>query len=347
MNVMNRWQLFTAASLVSSFLAPACSDTAENKPSGLGGGAGSTQGGSAGTAGSPGKAGSSPQAGNASSGGSRAGEAGSTSGGGEGAPEGGSGGAPTSDPGRAMMGEVCPLETLIGVVQLAGFPAPYVQVALYDRPEPWITEAELTTPSCAFHHYTPGVCQGCEAGEVCSFESECVPEPRTIKDATLLVSTGSEEREYSADAQLGGIYSMLDIGNADSSFAMTLSWGDTEVTLDPMPVASGELQNAMVTIEGDSSMPGALDASWQPSGQGAFVRSRIPINHHAAGPTFTECAVPENAGAFHADAEMVNPLAVETGLEFQGLEHIFVAAATTPEGCVEFRFGEQVFVFPN
>ena len=29
-----------------------------------------------------------------------------------------------------------------------------------------VTEAELTTPSCAFHHYTPGVCQECEAGEV-------------------------------------------------------------------------------------------------------------------------------------------------------------------------------------
>ena len=26
---------------------------------------------------------------------------------------------------------------------------------------------------------------------------------------------------------------------------------------------------------------------------------------------------------------------------------LFVAAATTPQGCVEFRFGEQLFVFPN
>jgi len=170
-----------------------------------------------------------------------------------------------------------------------------------------------------------------------------VPEQRAIKAATLLVSSGGEEREYSADTQLGGIYSVLDIGDADSSYAMTLSWGDTEVTLDPMPVANDELESAMVTIEGDSSMPGALDASWQPSGRAAFVRSRIPINHHASGPTFTECAVPESTGAFHAD----DPLAVGTGLEFQGLEHVFVAAATTPQGCVEFRFGEQLFVFPN
>ena len=44
---------------------------------------------------------------------------------------------------------------------------------------------------------------------------------------------------------------------------------------------------------------------------------------------------------------MIDPLAVITGLEFQGIEHVFVAAATTPEGCVEFRFGEQELVFPN
>jgi hypothetical protein len=44
---------------------------------------------------------------------------------------------------------------------------------------------------------------------------------------------------------------------------------------------------------------------------------------------------------------MINPLAVVTGLEFQGLHHEFVAAATTPSGCVEFRFGTQIFVFPN
>jgi hypothetical protein len=222
-----------------------------------------------------------------------------------------------------------------------------VQVRLYDRPDPWIGEAELSTSTCEFHHYEPGVCSTCKVSEVCSLESVCVPEPRTVRDAILRVSSGGSEREYTADPMLGGISSMLDIGNAASSYAMTLTWGDVEVQLDAMEVAGRELADAAVRIEGDYAAPGALDVTWSPSGESAFVRSRIPINHHAGGPTFTDCAAPESAGKLHADATMVNPLAVQTGLEFQGLLHQFVAAASTPAGCVEFRFGEQISIFPE
>jgi len=35
---------------------------------------------------------------------------------------------------------------------------------------------------------------------------------------------------------------------------------------------------------------------------------------------------------------MLLPLAVSTGLEFQGIEHVRFAVAETPLGCVEFRF---------
>ena len=245
------------------------------------------------------------------------------------------------------MGQVCPVESTIGIVELMDFPMPHVQVTLYDRPNPWLGEAELSTPTCGYHHYSAGGCPACEAGEVCSLEGECVPERRTIKDATLLVSTGTAEREYAADPALGGIYSMLDIGDAASSYAMTLRWGETEVVLEAMPVASDNVAHVAVSIEGDSAMPGALDATWEPSAQGAFVRSTIPINHHAGGPTFTECAAPESAAGFHADAAMIDPLAVVTGLEFQGLEHVFVAAANTPAGCVELRFGARILAFPK
>jgi hypothetical protein len=128
---------------------------------------------------------------------------------------------------------------------------------------------------------------------------------------------------------------------------MTLSWDETEVQLDAMPVAGAALDDVMVSVENDDyDMPGALDATWQPSPEGSIVRSRIPINHHAGGPTFTECRAPVSSGAFHADAAMINPLSVRTGLEFQGLQHAFVAAATTPEGCIEFRLGDSIAAPP-
>jgi hypothetical protein len=345
---MNRNQYLMGASILGLCISAACSEGSDDKSSGQGGSAGAAQGGKAGSAGMTGKAGSNQQGAGTDAGGSPATpEGGSSSAGAGETPEGGSGGAAPSGPYQAVMGELCPVESTIGIIQLAGFPAPYVQGTLYDRPDPWIGEPELTTPTCAFHRYTPGVCQPCEADEVCSLESECVVDRRTIKDAVLTVSTGADERQYSADAQLGGIYSTLDIGDATSSYEMTLGWGDILIELEAMAVAGGNVMNAAVTIEGTYDAPGALDASWDASATGAFVRSRIPINHHAGGPTFTECAALESAGAFHADAGMIDPLAVSTGLEFQGIEHVFVAAATTPQGCVEFRFGEQMFVFPN
>ena len=267
--------------------------------------------------------------------------------GGVGGEAGGGGGVSPTGPYDAVLGKLCPVESLIGVVALSWSPTPYVQAELYDRTDPWIGKPELETPTCEFHHYTAGGCPACDAGEVCSLTGSCVPERRSIKDAKLVLTADGAKREYAANATLGGIYSMLDLGSAASSYAMTLSWGANVVNLAAMPVANGMLGNAAVMTEGDYSNPGALDATWKPSAQGAFVRSRIPINHHAGGPTFTECAAPESAGAFHADAAMINPLAVQTGLEFQGLEHVFVAAATTPAGCIEFRFGARILISPQ
>lgn len=339
---MNRFLALLAASTLGSCFVSACSDDSGAAPSGQAGEGGSAV---AGSGGSAGKGGSSNPPGGSAQGGTGTPEGGVP--GSAGAPEGGSAGAPPDGWGEAVVGQRCALASTIGVVQLAGFPEPYVQVTLYDRKDPWLTEPELVTATCAFHRYTPGVCQECETGEVCTDADECVPEPRTVKDARLVVSAGNQQRQYDANPQLGGIYSMLDIGDEASEFAMTLSWAGTHVTLPPMRVGSGKIAALSVTVEGDSEAPGALTASWAPSNSGAFVRTRIPINHHAGGPTFTECAALESAGTFQADAEMVDPLAVSTGLEFQGVEHVFIAAAETAQGCVEFRFGPQLFVFPE
>ena len=107
-----------------------------------------------------------------------------------------------------------------------------------------------------------------------------------------------------------------------------------------MAVAPGGL-DYVLTLEGDSMAPGALDLSWTPQADGALVTTLISINHHAAGPTLTACAAATAAGNLRADAEMIDPLAVVTGLEFQGANHVNVAAAWTEEGCVELRYGTQ------
>lgn len=71
------------------------------------------------------------------------------------------------------------------------------------------------------------------------------------------------------------------------------------------------------------------------------MTTTIPINHHAYTSTFTECTASASKGAFFADAEMVDPLAVSTGLEFSYVSHVSVAAAETASGCIEIRVGRR------
>ncbi|MFO0549677.1 MAG: hypothetical protein U0271_14895 [Polyangiaceae bacterium] len=274
------------------------------------------------------------------------GQGGSTGGSNSGAGgSGGSGGEPSGSY-TAVHDTYCAPERLIGTVQLSSTPDPYVQVYLYDKPDPWIGPPELETATCAFHRFNTSSCATqCSPGDVCSFDGDCVPERRTVKDATLTIDVNGAEQTLQADETLGGINGNVTVGSAQSSFGMSLTWGALEVVLEPMPYMADTLQNLTLTTESDQfDQPGAVDVTWDPAAAG-HVMSTIPINHHAAGPTFTHCVAAASLGAFHADAEMINPLSVITGLEFQGVQYVSVAAAETPAGCVEFRFGGQQF--PN
>lgn len=344
MTAVNGWCRWAGSFACFVALEMGCSARSSHGSSGEIEHAGTNMGGDgAGQTERPGRGGNEPAGGSAGrpEGGSPS--AGSVSGGGAGV-----GGEAPAASYRAVVGELCPVEATIGVVELWRGSPHSVRVTLYDRPDPWVTQAALTTPTCAFHAYRPSACAGCSEGEVCSVLGPCVTERRTIENAVLEVSVGTEKRRYWADPMLGGIHSTVDIGDEYSRFAMTLSWNETQIVLAAMPAASGQLDDLAIQTESlELDMPGALDASWDPPGDEAFVRSRIPINHRAGGPTFTECRVPSNMGAFHADSGMIDPLAVPTGLEFQTVDHVFIAAARTPQGCVEFRFGTQVYAVPN
>jgi len=254
------------------------------------------------------------------------------------------GGAPSGNY-QAVHDTLCAPETRIGRISISGFPAaPVVQGDLWDSPDSFVGPPELENDTCAFYLFQDGNCAPCGGDETCSYQGECVPQRRTIKNGTLVVSAGEEEQTLSTDATLGGISGELTVGDAAAQFGMTLAWGDVTIELAPLPFANETLEGAQIITESDEfDMPGALDATWDAPAGGGHVVSTIPINHHAAAATFTFCAAPAAAGAFHADAGMINPLAVITGLEFQGLTYAHFAAAETPFGCVEFQFGEFVF----
>jgi hypothetical protein len=202
----------------------------------------------------------------------------------------------------------------------------------------------LESEACAHHAYYAAACGGaCPSGEVCGADGECTPQPRLRADVAVTVTIAGEDHAFSADASGGYLYGELPL--AEEIEGMRISLGGAAVDVPAMALA-GDLPDLQVVAAGDWDTPGELTVRWTPAPAGTVVRTLIPINHHAGAPTFTACAAPAEAGGFTVPAEMVNPLAVLTGLEFQGCHHVSLAAVHLPEGCVEVWAGTQIFAFP-
>lgn len=243
-------------------------------------------------------------------------------------------------PGDVVVGAACPLTDRVGRIGLMRQGASaYLDGQVFASPSPWYGAPALTTPTCEHHVFDAGACGVCDEGLTCGQSGECVALPEAFTDLEVDVTVDGQTQTFQGDAEQGMVFG--DAGPAEGSFALTVRFGgqSVEVPAQALPVAELQLS---ITIEGDSMAPGALDASWTPAAAGSVVRTTIPINHHAAGPTFTSCAADASAGAFHADAEMIDPLAVVTGLEFQGVDHGVVVAAQTEVGCVELFYGGRV-----
>lgn len=257
--------------------------------------------------------------------------------------------ADTADPGDttepvttiATPGARCELKDRIGVIELSGVtdepPFPYLVATLNDRPNPWYGEPALTTDACRHHAFKPtGICEdSCGLDETCSIDGECAPLPLRLKAATLRLVAGEESQTFTADAELGYLEGAITLQG--KTFGLEVSWPGQVVSF-PAAEAPAALPQLAGTLAGSYDAPEKVTITWTPVAAGTHAYTLIPVNHHAAGPTFTECAVDASLGSFEVPEAMLTPLAVSTGLEFQGVEHVRFAAAETPEGCVELRF---------
>ncbi len=257
----------------------------------------------------------------------------------DGADGGGSDGTDGTDGGSGtevhlVLGSVCAVEERLGLIQIEVGWSHSVSVTLWDKAHPWYGPPSESNEYCGFHTFDPGICGACPSGTLCSWEGSCEDEPRTNKNATLVMVADDRTYNFSADPTVGGIYG--DLEALADSYSLELRFDDVVVRAEGIPRPVGPLDSA-VTFEGDSMIPGAMNATWTPAGDGSFVGTTVQINHHAGGPTYTSCLAPRSAGAFAASATMMDPLAVITGLEFQGIDHQQVAAADVPGGCLELR----------
>lgn len=241
----------------------------------------------------------------------------------------------------------CDLKERIGVIELSGLtdepPSPYLVATLDDRPNPWYGDPALTSNACRHHAFSPtGICANpCESDETCSIDGQCVPSPRRRKGAVVRLVADGDSQTFTADAQLGYLEGAITLPG--KTFALEITWPGHIVTMAAAEAPAALPQLAGILV-GSYDAPEKITVTWTPVEEGTHAHTLIPINHHAAGPTFTECAIDASVGVFEVPEAMLTPLAVSTGLEFQGVEHVRFAAAETPEGCVEIRFVTRQYV---
>ena len=242
-------------------------------------------------------------------------------------------------PGTVELGAICPIEGKIGEIVIISQGMPYLSGQVFDRPNPWHGPAAEETDTCAFHRFDPDSCGGCPDGQVCGQDGACADQPRAATDLEVEL-IGAASATFTADPVTGQVFGEPPAG---AGYETILRFGGHTVEIPEIAMAPGGLDYAL-SLEGDSSAPGAMDIAWTPGSDGSTVRTHLNINHHAAGPTFTTCAAPVASGAIHATATMIDPLAVVTGLEFQGVENSNTAAVWVEAGCVELRYGTFDFV---
>jgi len=248
---------------------------------------------------------------------------------------------------EAIPGARCEPSERFARVQVYGSPwspALDAQVEVNDRPDAWTPKAPaLADASCSYYEQAPpAFCGTCPTGTLCAPDATCQAKPAPLAGVVLTLTAGDQTQVLETTGEPGGAWATVTLPGR--TFAVELTWAGNTLTLGetsvPEPVAGLTMQ-----LQGAYDKPTALDLAWTPPGDPASVFTHIPINHHAAGPTYTECAVDASVGALHVDGAMLEPLAVITGLEFQGIEHARFAAVETPQGCVEVRFLVQQY--PN
>ncbi len=241
----------------------------------------------------------------------------------------------------AIPGARCEIGEHIGLVRItANGTAFYATADLRDAPPPDVAAPTLSDASCEYYKFNPSSpCASCGAGEVCDLTGNCVDKPTRLTDATLIVSGGGQEQVLVPMGDDDAIGATLTLPG--ESFSLALDAYGQHITLVETMVPDA-LEGVVQTLGGNYSEPTSLDISWTTPEEGE-VHTLIRINHHVFETTFTDCHVQASTGAMHINGDMLMPLAVSTGLEFQGVDHMRFAAADTPAGCVEFRYSRRTF----
>ncbi|MDX2024121.1 MAG: hypothetical protein SF187_28025 [Deltaproteobacteria bacterium] len=229
----------------------------------------------------------------------------------------------------AVVGARCALPNRLGAIEVQTVQGKlYASSSVFTEKNPGLGSWKVQDSDCRFHQQSP---------QPTPFM------PKRPKDAKLVLVANGQEQTFLAGSERGEIDGEIILPG--QAFSGRFSWSGVTVSFPAITVPA-ELVGLKGKLKGSSESPEQLDITWDKPNANSQVHTIVPINHHAGGDTFTECDVPSSKGNLKVAGAMLKPLAVITGLEFQGINHVRFAAAETPLGCIEIQFFTRFIGMP-
>jgi hypothetical protein len=236
----------------------------------------------------------------------------------------------------AVRGQLCDNRELIGVVLVIKDAPPYTdfiaRAVVMQQRLPIVPELSIARGACGFYAVPiPPMCgDGCqEPGLACVGDGVCEPwPPKFSTDARLTLSNGS------ASQTMNGL-GETQLVELEGALSVQLEFGRYVVTLDATAIPE-PIEGLEVVRNGPSNVPESIDIRWPAPVDGhvyayALLPSPYPLVRYA------ECVVDGAALEMPIEQDVLAPF-VGRGFEFQGVDHVYLAAATTPAGCLDIRF---------
>ncbi len=235
----------------------------------------------------------------------------------------------------ATPGARCAPHTQVGEISVTeGWserPALQASVWVSHHRNPLVGPATVTDGACALHGDTRDLaaCGVCADDSLCGQGGRCEPLPMPRTDVTLTLMVGEQSQRFPTMRP--------DITLPGRTFAGRIEVGEDVITFAEieLPRPLEELEGVVI---GGTESPEGVTITWSPEASDSTVSTQVPMNHHVEDESFTSCAVPASAGRLDIPGALVRPLAIDTGLEMQGVYHARYAAAEMPWGCVQIRF---------
>lgn len=241
---------------------------------------------------------------------------------------------------EAVRGQRCELTELIGNVRIVNDPSTFEEITaatvFFDGRVELAQQLTTERGACGFYQAPATSCEeDCAAQQLgCGLDGTCGPWlPDWREDVRLTLSNGAESQVLDGT---GGVMHPVTL---DGALSVRLEFDRYTITLGPTPVPA-PLVDLDVTFHGPQNARESAEVSWAEPADGQILALAILERGTPLDP-FTECVAEGSALSLAIEKDVLEPFLRVGAFLANIVEHAHVAAAHTPDGCIEIRYAHR------